>query len=352
MAAILNGMVEGVMVLDCHGMIRLINPAMEQMFHLKKSTATGCAALDLLRHEPLPDLIKTVLETRVRQSREVMINDGQERYFQIQASMTIPSDTPDGDSDCCDQDACAVLVFHDITQIKYLERVRKDFVANVSHELKTPMTSLKGYIEALIDGAREDPQQCLAFLRVIEKHARRLEEIMGDLLTLSQIESGRYSWRQDAVDVARMIEKAVSIVKPIAEKKRQTLSVFLEKEPIGLMGDDQKLTQVMINLLDNAIKYTPDRGKIAVEARDTAHKVEIAVIDTGIGIPSKEISRIFERFYRVDPARSREMGGTGLGLSIVKHTVEAHGGQVSVESRMGNGTRFTVTLPKQTVQVD
>jgi len=241
----------------------------------------------------------------------------------------------------------AVLVFHDVSNLKRLERIRKDFVANVSHELRTPLTSIKGYIEALIDGAKDDPQKCAEFLGIIQKHSDQLNALLADLLQLSTIESGQYQWQRGIVLIPEMIDKAVHLLQPQARKKGQEISTGLAEGVGTLTGDADKLIQVLINLIDNAIKYTPNGGRIRVEARQREDAVEIAVSDSGIGIPAKEIPRIFERFYRVDRARSREMSGTGLGLSIVKHIIEAHGGKVSVESQVGKGSRFVVTLPKQ-----
>jgi two-component system phosphate regulon sensor histidine kinase PhoR len=338
LSAILSGMVEGVVVLDRRGNILMVNTAFERMFHLSGQKVAGRLAMEVLRHYPLIELIKTVLDTRTSQSQEVVIQADQERAFQVQVSVAPNSR---------EQEVCAVLVFHDITEIKRLERVRKDFVANVSHELRTPLTSIKGYIEALLDGAKDDPKQCLEFLQVLQKHANRLNNLIADLLILSQIESGRYHWKQEQVKAADIVERAISVLKPIAENKKQSISVHIPSDLEPLVGDSEKLIQVLINILDNAIKYTPDHGKVGLEVKQVGDSIEIAVSDTGIGIPKKDLSRIFERFYRVDQARSRELGGTGLGLSIVKHIIEAHEGRVSVESELGKGSRFVVILPKE-----
>ncbi|MCI0528376.1 MAG: ATP-binding protein, partial [Nitrospira sp.] len=171
--------------------------------------------------------------------------------------------------------------------------------------------------------------------------------LIADLLALSQIESGQYQWKREVVKVQDLIERATSMLRSIAEGKKQIISVMMATDVGPVVGDGEKLTQVMINLLDNAIKYTPDHGKIILETKQAGNTIEIAISDTGIGIPKRDLSRIFERFYRVDQARSRELGGTGLGLSIVKHIIEAHGGRVSVESELGKGSRFVLTLPKQ-----
>lgn len=333
--AVLSSMVEGVLVLDRDSKILLLNAAIERMFQLESPAAIGRPLIEVFRHHPLHRLLQKVLESEADQSDEMVIFMPEERTFTVQASVSQTGAI------------AAVMVFHDVTDLKRLERVRKDFVANVSHELRTPLTSIKGYIEALIDGAKDDPKKCAEFLGIIEKHANQLNALLSDLLQLSTIESGQYQWRRGPVSVGDLIGKAVHLLRPLAEKKGQTISVAPAERVGAVIGDADKLTEVLINLIENAIKYTPDGGRITVETRTGEGAVEIAISDTGIGIPSKEIPRIFERFYRIDRARSREIGGTGLGLSIVKHIVEAHGGRVSVESQSGKGSRFVVTLPKE-----
>jgi len=331
--AILSSMVEGVLVLDHESRILLLNSAVERMFRIEGPAAVGRPLIEVLRHGPLHRLVQKALETGTEQSSEIAMQMPEERVFSVQASVAQK------------ERVAVILVFHDVTNLKRLERVRKDFVANVSHELRTPLTSIKGYIEALIDGAKDDPVKFGEFLKIIQKHTDQLNTLVYDLLQLSTIESGQYQWRHADVTVSSMIEKAVHLLRPMAEKKKQSISIECAADVGALTGDADKLTQVLINLIDNGIKYTPEGGRITVEARRTGKSVEIAVADTGIGIPPKEIPRIFERFYRVDRARSRAIGGTGLGLSIVKHIVEAHGGTVAVESEFGKGSRFVVSLP-------
>jgi two-component system phosphate regulon sensor histidine kinase PhoR len=331
--AVLSSMVEGVLVLDRECKILLMNAAIERMFLLEESAVLGRPLIEVFRHRQIHQLVQKVLDSGVEQSEEIVMFIPEERTFAVQASVSEKGGI------------AAVLVFHDVTNLKRLERIRKDFVANVSHELRTPLTSIKGYIEALIDGAKDDPQKCIEFLGIIQRHADQLNALLADLLQLSTIESGQYQWQRGPVSISDLIDKAVQLLRPQAEKKGQAISTALA-EGIGPMtGDADKLTQVLINLIDNAIKYTPKGGRITVEAQRREDVIEVIVSDTGIGIPPLEIPRIFERFYRVDRARSREMGGTGLGLSIVKHIVEAHGGKVSVESQFGKGSRFVVTLP-------
>ncbi|MDE3019646.1 MAG: HAMP domain-containing protein [Nitrospirota bacterium] len=236
---------------------------------------------------------------------------------------------------------------HDITALRKLETVRKDFVANVSHELRTPLTSIKGYVEALLEGAKDHPEEATRFLHIILKQSDRLNLILEDLLQLSQIESGRVQFRQDPVDLRGVVDRTLASIKPLAEKKQQTLSVAIPQDAPPVTGDEDRLVQVLTNLLDNAVKYSPEGGTIDVTTRpargDAA--IELTVADNGIGIPEADRPRVFERFYRVDKARSREMGGTGLGLAIVKHIVEGHGGQVWVEGNEPTGSRFIIRLP-------
>ncbi|MBI3812578.1 MAG: phosphate regulon sensor histidine kinase PhoR [Nitrospirae bacterium] len=332
---VLSSMVEGVLVLDRDSKILLLNSAIERMFQLEGPAAVGRPLIEVFRHHPLHRLLQKVLESEADQSDEMVIFMPEERTFTVQASVAQTGAV------------AVVMVFHDVTDLKRLERIRKDFVANVSHELRTPLTSIKGYIEALLDGAKDDPKKCAEFLGIIQKHADQLDALLSDLLQLSTIESGQYQWRRGPVSIGDLIGKAVHLLRPLAEKKGQAISVAPAEGVGPVIGDADKLTEVLINLIDNAIKYTPDGGRITVEVRPGESAVEIAISDTGIGISSKEIPRIFERFYRIDRARSRELGGTGLGLAIVKHIVEAHGGKVRVESRIGKGSRFVVSLPKK-----
>lgn len=336
LAAILSGMVEGVMIIDRHGTILMINTALETMFQITASEVVGRSSMEVLRHSSLIEFIKRILERQTSQSKELLIRTPQERFFHVQASVA-----PTGH----DRENSGVLVFHDITDIKHLERVRKDFVANVSHELKTPLTAIKGYIEALLDGAKDDPKRSVEFLQILMRHTDQLNNIIADLLTLSQIESGQYRWKREPITISVLIESVTGMLRPLAEKKHQNLSSTV---PLGLPsvpGDPDKLTQALMNLVENAIKYTPEKGMITVEAKAGEKEIEITVTDTGLGISRKDLQPIFERFYRVDRARSRELGGTGLGLSIVKHIIESHGGTVEVQSQAGKGSRFTIHLP-------
>jgi len=235
----------------------------------------------------------------------------------------------------------------DITALRRLEQVRKDFVANVSHELRTPLTSIKGYVEALLDGAKDNPEETTRFLQIILKQSDRLNLILEDLLQLSQIESGQVQFKRDPVSLRALVERLLPLIKPLADKKRQSLAVAIPANLPPVTGDEDRLVQVLTNLLDNAIKYTPEDGAIHIAGQQAGEpaQVELSVADTGIGIPEGDRPRVFERFYRVDKARSRELGGTGLGLSIVKHIVEGHNGRIWVEGNQPTGSRFVLRLP-------
>jgi two-component system phosphate regulon sensor histidine kinase PhoR len=207
------------------------------------------------------------------------------------------------------------------------------------------LTAIKGYVEALLDGGLENGEQGEKFLRVIERHADRMEKIVSDLLLLSQVQSPDRALLKEFLSVSELIHVAVDSLRSQAEAKQQRVGILLPPNLPAFKGDSQKLHQVLVNLLQNAVNYTPSGGEIVVEAKSSDRTIDIVVADTGIGIPPEDQPRIFERFYRVDKGRSRELGGTGLGLSIVKHIVEAHGGAVAVESQVGKGSKFTVTLP-------
>jgi len=239
----------------------------------------------------------------------------------------------------------------DITALRRLEQVRRDFVANVSHELRTPLTSIKGYVEALLDGAKDNPEEATRFLQIILNQSDRLNLILEDLLQLSQIESGLVRFKRDPVRLSALVERTLPLIKPMVDKKRQSLTVAVSQNLPPVLGDEDRLVQVLTNLLDNAVKYTPEGGAIHIAGRiagrpaDSPAQVELSVADTGMGIPDADRPRVFERFYRVDKARSREMGGTGLGLSIVRHIVEGHAGRVWVEGHQPTGSRFVIHLP-------
>ena len=346
--AMLTSMVEGVMVLDRRGRVLQINPALERMFDVTRMEARGHPCSDVFRHPQLDTLVSTVLTKRINAEDEILLHPSGRRLH-IEASVT----------DCDrENEACAILVFHDMTELRRLEIIRKDFVANVSHELRTPLTSIKGYIEALLDGAKDDPETNTKFLDIILKQSDRLNLILEDLLQLSKIESGQVQFRREPLHIQGVLERTLAMIKPLADKKGHRLVSFVEDNLPAVLGDEDRLIQVLSNLLDNAVKYTPENGTITVAAHPVsddaeqpviATAVELSVTDTGMGIPEMDRPRVFERFYRVDKARSRELGGTGLGLAIVRHIVEGLGGRVWVEANIPTGSRFVVRLPVQKI---
>ncbi len=342
-AAVLSGMVEGVLVLDRVGRVLIINPALERMLGCRPDEAIGHRWIEVVRQHDLNELIAAVLKSGEPKTAEIVVDepDGS-RTFAVQGSVARRPDAGD-------DERRSVFVFHDVTTLKRLERVRSDFIANVSHELRTPLTSIIGYLEALSDGAHEEPRQREEFLRIMKTHADRLNALVSDLLQLSQIESGEYRWRRDSVEVVDLVRRSAGLIAPLAQRKRITLRCEGTIPALYVIADAEKLTQVLLNLLDNALKYTEEGGAVDVEVEAGGGGAVIRVRDTGIGIPPADQRRIFERFYRVDRARSRALGGTGLGLSIVKHIVEAHGGTVTVESRLGKGSTFCITLPTRPV---
>ena len=243
----------------------------------------------------------------------------------------------------------SILVFHDVTEVKRFESMRSDFVANVSHELRTPLTAIRGYVETLLQAPPHNPQDSRQFLEIIDRHSERLSRLTEDLLILSDLESGKIQLAIQPVEIAQLIQRVLEIFWDRAAKQGVALIERIEPALPKVSGDADRLQQLLINLIDNAIKYTPAGGEVTIEATrlvrpDQPSQVEVAVSDTGAGIPEHDLPRLTERFYRVDKARSRELGGTGLGLAIVKHIVQAHKGELKIESAVGKGTTMRVRL--------
>ena len=340
---ILENMIEGILVLNGTGKIVLMNPSFEKMFSIPAERREGQPFSDLLPHQELQDIIKKALRLKRTLSQEMTFLIPDERTFQVHAS--IISKSKEGE-------LTVIFVFHDITNLRRLERIRKDFVANVSHELRTPLTSIKGFCEALREGALSDPVKSIRFLEIIETNAIRLENILTDLLQVSQLESGTLKLHPGKIEIKPLFDAILILLKPAADYKRQSLIMDIGEKGEILYADSHRIEQVFINLIDNAIKYTPEGGVITVRtAVDREDYFEMIVSDTGIGVPQKAQARIFERFYRVDKGRSREQGGTGLGLSIVKHIVELHEGTIQLESVPGQGSKFIIKIP-QNIQTD
>lgn len=333
--AVFNSMIEGLLILDEDGRVQFANPTLGQMFRLPRDVR-GLTLLEALRLHELQEIaVRAASEGRVT-GFELQLPGDNGRVLQINAaSMRDPDRAHAG----------TILVFHDLTRIKQLESVRKEFVANVSHELRTPLSMIKGYVETLLDGAKDDPAVATRFLQTIEKHADRLTFLIDDLLTISQLESGSVALNLQPLDLREQVD-AVARDLDARAAERQVRLVNEVPEGLSIRADGDRLQQVLYNLADNAIKYGRTGGEVRLGGRRIeGDGVEGWVADDGPGIPAESLERIFERFYRVDRARSREQGGTGLGLSIVKHIIQGHGGEVRAESTPGKGAIFHYTLP-------
>jgi two-component system phosphate regulon sensor histidine kinase PhoR len=331
--AILASMVEGVLAVDADLRVTFSNDSFARAVRAPGPISDGTPLLDVVRDPALLDLLKAVISTGQPSRQRVTLVAAKARVFDVQAA---PLDEAPRQG--------AIAILHDVTELERLERVRKDFVANVSHELRTPLASIRGYAETLLDGALEDPQINRKFLEIISKNTFRLEQLALDLLSLSELEADREAPPAERVAVGDVARSAMHTVE--AEAAARGVNLMLgEMGDWRVMGQSRRLEQVFLNLLYNAIKFNRPGGEVWLEASQAEGRVRITVSDTGIGIPSEDLPRIFERFYCVDKARSRETGGTGLGLSIVKHTVEKMSGSVTVESRLGKGSVFTLEFP-------
>jgi two-component system phosphate regulon sensor histidine kinase PhoR len=328
-------MVEGVLVLDETGRIQLANRAVSRLFSLV-GEAQGKTLLEVLRLHEMEHVVQYLSREKQLVGYELNLPGPPERSIEINAAAVENAGCRFG----------TVLVFHDTSRLKQLERTREEFVANVSHELRTPLSLIKGYAETLLDGAIDQPEVARKFVSTIDRNAERLKLLIEDLLTISELESGRVKLALQLAALDSIIGKVFADHHSVAEAK----AVELKTESSGIMvsADPGRIEQVLANLVNNAIKYGHRQGRVTVRARDREDGfAEIAVEDNGPGIPEEAIERIFERFYRLDKARSREQGGTGLGLSIAKHIVQSHGGKLCVVSQPGRGATFYFTLPAE-----
>jgi len=332
-AAILGSMVEGVAVVGGDERILYCNQAFEQILELPQGSSQGKKLVEGLRQAELVTAVRQVLSGGDDVTGEVEVGTVRRRSFSVTAAPVRAAGT-----------SSAVLVLHDITELRRLERVRRDFVANVSHEFKTPLTAIQGFAETLLGGALDDKANIRRFMEIIREHAQRLARLTDDLLKLSRIEAGKLDLESRPVNVAALVNGCVETARLKAESKGLHIVVDLPSGLPPVRGDAIQLGEVLQNLVDNALQYTPSGGRIDVTAYSNGHEVVFTVADTGIGIPESDLARIFERFYRVDTARSREAGGTGLGLSIARHIVDAHGGRIWVESAVGQGSRFRFSI--------
>ena len=336
LVAILESMVEGIIVVDKASRIVSVNPTVENIFNISKKNLEGKIFLEAIRNNDILNIINVVLKKGKFTSCELTLMWPVQKIFQINASPIFEKGIVSG----------CLLVIHNMTEIRRLETMRRDFVANVSHELKTPLTSIKGFTETLLEGALDDKENNIHFLKIIQSHTERLNKLVDDLLSLSHLESKEIQLKKQASNLKEQAEQVIINFKSQLEKKAMGIKNELP-QGVVINADRDRIEEVFTNLLDNAIKFSKDKGIIKIYGQEENGKIKIIIEDSGIGIPEKDIPRIFERFYRVDKARSRELGGTGLGLSIVKHIVELHGGNVGVESVEGFSSKFWFTLPKQ-----
>lgn len=337
--AVLNHMASGVMVIDYLGIIRIINPQVQQFFDIKVENTIGKPYHTVIRNFNLVEQIDGLLKREEKKPTVFEITTLYPNRITLKAYAA-----PIINGGRLEQ---IVIVFHDITALKRVEKIKTDFVANASHELRTPVASIKGFAETLLDGALEDEEVARRFVTIIDREASRLKELINDLLDLSRIETKGLLMDMDksATDIVELLQESVLYLGKQAQEKKVEVLVEAEEQVPEVFVNKEMLSRAFINLIDNGIKYTPRGGVIKIAIRREGDKVVINFSDTGIGIPEEDLPRIFERFYRVDKARTQEIGGTGLGLSIVKHIIEAHRGQIKVKSELGRGTAFTIAIP-------
>lgn len=336
LGAILAGMTEGVLVVDATGRIQLANESLRRQFHLGDDVLQR-TVLEGFRNPELAELVASLLRGDVQSGdREMNFLMPEERVFSVRAAALQSAGAPR---------TGVVVVFHDITRLQQLENIRKEFVANVSHELRTPLSIIKGYLETLLDRPEPDAAERQRFLETMRKHAERLESLIADLLSISSLESQQAELRTEPIALSKVVDAVTREMEAVSKRRSMKILSEIASPLPEVRADTARIHQVWLNLLDNALKYTPEGGSVTLRVISCPGEIECVVEDNGPGIPPEHLPHLFERFYRVDRARSRELGGTGLGLSIVKHIVQAHGGRVWVESRVGHGSAFHFTLP-------
>lgn len=337
--AVIREMQMGVVVIDMDKQILYSNPFFEKTF-LTVGNIEGEKFSDILNEAALLGSINKVFTSDVNKSCEITIRGKGNQILEVRlVPFSIESDSG------VDNSRVIIGFFQDVTEEKKVEEIKRDFVANVSHELRTPLASIKGYSETLLDGALDDKATLKKFLNIIDRHANRMTALIEDLLTLSKLESHQMPMSFEPLDIKNIISGIIQgCEKQAKDKGIEIVMDITDGEILKVMGDKGRLEQVVVNLVDNAIKYTND-GVVKVVVKKLDNVLRVDIEDTGIGIPEKDIPRIFERFYRVDKGRSRELGGTGLGLAIVKHIIQGHNGKIWVESQLGKGTTFSFTLP-------
>ncbi|WP_128894706.1 two-component system histidine kinase PnpS [Longirhabdus pacifica] len=341
LTSVLENMVSGVVMIDHHGKVALINRAAEEIIGYEADNVLGKPVEQANQPIELQEMIEKCMFTKESIRSEIVIYYPSERVLEVSLAPLEKDSKRTG----------IVIVLHDISEIRRLENMRSEFVANVSHELKTPITAVKGFAETLMAGAAENKETLDSFLKIIYDESARLDRLIADILQLSKVESKRVVLQFSPIHMTTFMEKMFNMMQSQAEEEKISLTMNVDEE-IYVEADEDRLQQIVLNVLSNAINYTLEEGSVHVSVtfiqkntKSEEDAIEIKIQDTGIGIPKKDLPRIFERFYRVDKARSRSSGGTGLGLSIVKHLIELHHGTISVESKVGIGSTFIIELP-------
>ena len=343
MEAILSSVVNGIIAVDSNENILFINPIAQRMLNITEVDIAGKHLLKVIRNNKIDNMIKGILENKSFEKNksfeenEITVNYPTEKIFKLYSNAIKYPES--------DRIIGIIIIIQDITEIKKLEKIRSEFVANVSHELKTPLTSIKGFVETLKAGAIEDNDAAMRFLNIIEDEADRLNRLITDILSLSELENKKIKTRYEIINTVDKIMEIVSLLQTQALNKNISLNAKVEADISKLIVDPDQFKQMLINLVDNAVKYTPEGGAVEVIAYNSGNDVIIKIKDNGIGISKEHIPRLFERFYRVDKARSRNVGGTGLGLAIVKHIVMQFEGKIEVFSEVGKGTEFILSIP-------
>lgn len=334
LATILSHMQEGVIAVDRNFQILIFNPSAAHILGFK-DIAIGKGLLEYTRNPEIDEMVRWAVTHQQAADKNLTLTYPVKKHLRVSAGATGQSETG----------ICGLVVLYDVTEIRNLEKIRQEFVANVSHELRTPLTSITGFIETMLSGSPKDPAQSEKFLKIMQEDANRLARLIDDLLDLSVMESKVSVLKPVKINLHEEIEKALLSLQPAVKKRNIEVVLDFDKNISEISADRDRLKQVFVNLIDNAIKFNKDGGKITLKTALLKDSLEITVQDTGLGIPPQDLPRIFERFYRVDKMRSKDSGGTGLGLSIVKHILEAHSGTIICESKPGQGSTFRVFLP-------
>ncbi len=331
----LTSMTEGVLIINAQGLIEFVSPVLGDMLSVRYEDVFGKTLMEAFRSAELQKILTEFKRTGENITREITLDMAEAVILNV--SVSAVHGYPQEDK--------TMIVFHDVTRLKKLEKVKEDFVANVTHEIRTPLTAIIGYLETIKNGAIGNIDETKKFVDIILNQAERLNRLVEDLLTLSHIELKELKFNFENVSINAAITNVISLVEAKAKEKKITIHNNVRENFPMIRADKDKLTQIFVNILDNAVKFTPESGRITIVAKEADAYTAVSISDTGIGVPRDEIQRLGERFYRVDRSRSRDLGGTGLGLSIVKHLMIAHGGRMEIESELGRGTTVSLLFP-------